>query len=265
MTDQNRTPDPQAAAPQTVVNVHMTNTNEAKASALASATAKAAPKEWVPPNPVRTGKSVILAYIYFLLAGYLGWHRFYLARPRGVWLFLFWGSLAVSASAEPLLLLAPASLLLLDGFSIPRWVRSYRPERALAATPRGTVRRPPTLRGLGWRKVEDAGEKPRTAQPPVVVSPADPAPASHHRRPKPKQELRTQLLHEAHRGDGKLTVTQAVMASGEDWDIVESCLRDMVQAGYVDVDNEPESGVIVYVFPELVGRPGPRDREAGRA
>ena len=29
----------------------------------------------------------------------------------------------------------------------------------------------------------------------------------------------------------------------------------MVSAGYVDVDNEPDSGVVVYVFPELVGRP----------
>lgn len=69
------------------------------------------------------------------------------------------------------------------------------------------------------------------------------------------KNLRTMLLHAAHRGDGRLTVTQAVMASGQDWDRVEGCLRGMVQAGYVDVDNEPNSGVIVYLFPELVGRP----------
>ena len=29
----------------------------------------------------------------------------------------------------------------------------------------------------------------------------------------------------------------------------------MVTAGHIDVDNEPDSGVIVYLFPELVGRP----------
>ena len=74
------------------------------------------------------------------------------------------------------------------------------------------------------------------------------------------QDLRTLLLHAAHRGDGRLTVTQAVMASGQDWDRVEGCLRGMVQAGYVDVDNEPNSGVIVYLFPELVGRPGVADQ-----
>lgn len=71
------------------------------------------------------------------------------------------------------------------------------------------------------------------------------------------QDTRTLLLQEAHRGDGKLTVTQGVLATGLDWDTVEGSLRDMVQAGYVDVDNEPHSGVIVYVFPELAGRPKP--------
>ena len=74
---------------------------------------------------------------------------------------------------------------------------------------------------------------------------------------KKAQDTRTLLLQEAHRGDGKLTVTQGVLATGLDWSHVEDCLRDMVQAGYVDVDNEPGSGVIVYVFPELVGRPKP--------
>lgn len=73
---------------------------------------------------------------------------------------------------------------------------------------------------------------------------------------KAREDLRTLLLQEAHRGDGKLTVTQGVMATRTDWERVEGCLRDMVQAGYVDVDNEPHSGVIVYVFPELAGRPG---------
>ena len=34
-----------------------------------------------------------------------------------------------------------------------------------------------------------------------------------------------------------------------------SGLRKMVKAGHIDVDNEPDSGVIVYLFPDLVGRP----------
>ena len=273
MSDQPQ-PDPQAAPqPQTVVNVNMANTNTAVAEATAVATAKAAPQEWVPPVPARTGKSILVAYLYFVLAGYLGWHRFYLGRPRAVWLFLFWVLLAVSAVAEPLLLLGPGALLVLDLFSIPRWVRRYESSDPSDATPQGTVRRPPVLRGLGWRKVEpqaaDGTVPPAVSAPPplIVQSPSPGAghtPQSDHREPPPvanparreaPTDLRTLLLREAHRGDGKLTVTQAVMATGEDWERVEGCLRDMVDAGYVDVDNEPHSGVIVYVFPELVGRP----------
>ena len=70
-----------------------------------------------------------------------------------------------------------------------------------------------------------------------------------------KESLRTRLLRAAHRGDGQLTVTQAVMETGESFAKVERGLRKMVTAGHIDVDNEPDSGVIVYLFPELVGRP----------
>ena len=34
---------------------------------------------------------------------------------------------------------------------------------------------------------------------------------------------------------------------------VEEVLGEMVAKGYVDVDNVPQSGVIVYRFPELTG------------
>ena len=90
------------------------------------------------------------------------------------------------------------------------------------------------------------GRSAAPAQPQITAAPPPPE--------KPK-DLRTLLLHAAHRGDGKLTVTQAVMETGMDWKPVEKCLRKMVRAGYVNVDNEPDSGVIVYVFPELVGCP----------
>ena len=254
--------------PHTVVNVTMTNTNEATAAAVASA--KAAPKEWVPPGQTRPGKSIVLAYLYFTLAGYLGWHRFYLGRPRGVWLVLFWVLLAAApGAADARVLLGPAALLCLDFFSIPRWVRRFNANSGLLPVGAATVRRAPLLRGLGWRKAPhpSAHAVPTPVPTPLVqASAAVPSqaqqsssprehslPAEHH---APSKDLRTLLLREAFRGDGKLTVTQAVMATGEDWERVEGCLRDMVQAGYVDIDNEPHSGVIVYVFPELVGRPG---------
>lgn len=47
------------------------------------------------------------------------------------------------------------------------------------------------------------------------------------------------------------------METGEKFENVKRHLRKMVRAGYIDMDNEPDSGVIVYLFPELVGRPAP--------
>ena len=65
-------------------------------------------------------------------------------------------------------------------------------------------------------------------------------------------------------GDGRLTVTQGVMVTGKSFDEVETCLHGMTRSGYADVDNGPSSGVVVYVFPELVGRPSPVKRERRR-
>lgn len=40
---------------------------------------------------------------------------------------------------------------------------------------------------------------------------------------------------------------------------VEKALHALVTAGHIDADNDPYSGVVLYLFPELVGRPGLRD------
>ena len=66
--------------------------------------------------------------------------------------------------------------------------------------------------------------------------------------PRTRQQ---QLLDAAAGEHGMLTVTQAAQATGLSFTEVETVLRDMVASGYVDVGNEPESGVVVYYFPEL--------------
>jgi hypothetical protein len=71
-----------------------------------------------------------------------------------------------------------------------------------------------------------------------------------HGRPTPEQ----MLLRAAMKEGGKLTVTQAAMITGFSFAEAEELLREMCRSGYVDVGNEPESGVIVYYFPELRGR-----------
>lgn len=71
------------------------------------------------------------------------------------------------------------------------------------------------------------------------------------RRAQPQRTPQQILLDAAMREGGKLTVTQAAMITGYSFQQAEDLLREMVASGYVDVGNEPESGVIVYYFPEL--------------
>jgi collagenase-like PrtC family protease len=67
----------------------------------------------------------------------------------------------------------------------------------------------------------------------------------------PKESLMVQLVKVAHAHGGRLTVTQSVMETGASFESVEQQLKAMVKAGYVDITNDPGSGVVVYEFHEL--------------
>jgi hypothetical protein len=67
---------------------------------------------------------------------------------------------------------------------------------------------------------------------------------------KPEQ-LRLELVRAAARTNGRLSVTQAVLATGADFKVVEDALQSMLKSGYISIDNDPDTGVIVYTFPEL--------------
>lgn len=75
--------------------------------------------------------------------------------------------------------------------------------------------------------------------------------------------LPQRLLQAAMENGGELTVTQGVMATGLTFEEIEKTLGTMADKGYVDVDNAPGSGVVVYRFPELAGRRA-LNRPAGR-
>lgn len=66
--------------------------------------------------------------------------------------------------------------------------------------------------------------------------------------------LRQQLLKAAMDNGGDLTVSQGVLTTGQSFEEVEKVLNGMADKGYVDVDNAPGTGVIVYRFPELLGK-----------
>lgn len=68
-------------------------------------------------------------------------------------------------------------------------------------------------------------------------------------------QLSSLLLYEAQERGGQLTVTQGVMATGESYEAVEACLQGMVDNNrYVDMENYPGSGVVVYVFAEMTAK-----------
>ncbi len=67
-----------------------------------------------------------------------------------------------------------------------------------------------------------------------------------------KDTLMVQLLRLAKLHEGQITVTQAVMETGQSFETIEAELTAMVKSGYADISNRPDSGVVIYEFPELM-------------
>ena len=67
----------------------------------------------------------------------------------------------------------------------------------------------------------------------------------------PEKPLKHQLLDAAIERAGELSVTEGVAATGASFEAVEKTLNELLETGYVDIDNRPDSGVIVYRFTEL--------------
>lgn len=67
---------------------------------------------------------------------------------------------------------------------------------------------------------------------------------------KPNQ-LTIQLVKAAAARGGKLSVTQGVLDTEAGFAEVETALKNLVRTGYVDLINDPETGVVMYEFHEL--------------
>lgn len=65
-------------------------------------------------------------------------------------------------------------------------------------------------------------------------------------------QITVELLKAACARGGKISVTQGVMLTGRSFADVEATLKDLVKTGYVDIGNDPESGVVMYEFKELI-------------
>ncbi|HEY9299452.1 MAG TPA: NINE protein [Phormidium sp.] len=76
-------------------------------------------------------------------------------------------------------------------------------------------------------------------------------PAVSQTLPLNRDQLMVKLVKTAAARGGKLSVTQAVMDTNMSFSEIEGALMQLVKAGYVRIDNDPITGVVVYDFVEL--------------
>jgi TM2 domain-containing membrane protein YozV len=70
-------------------------------------------------------------------------------------------------------------------------------------------------------------------------------------KPPTQDELMVKLALAAQQHGGKLSVTQAVLATGLGFSDVETLLKEMMRKGYVSIDNDHATGIVIYCFDEL--------------
>ena len=178
-------------------------------------------------------KSILVAYFLWLLGGpFLGLHKFYLGRPFMGLLYIFTcGGFFLGWIS--------------DFFTLPHQVQmanfllQHQPERPSSAMRRELEH----FKHLLYRQL--AGD-PSTATPAWRESLQE--------KVKPRfsdEELMLQLLRAAQKHGGRLSVTQGVIETGVLFGEVERVLQSMVKSNYVYMDNDPATGVIVYVFKEI--------------
>ena len=177
-------------------------------------------------------KSILVAYLFWLLGGPLGLYKFYLGRPFMGLLYIFTcGGFFLGWIS--------------DFFTLPHQVQmanfllQHQPERPSSAMRRELEH----FKHLLYRQL--AGD-PSTATPAWRESLQE--------KVKPRfsdEELMLQLLRAAQKHGGRLSVTQGVIETGVLFGEVERVLQSMVKSNYVYMDNDPATGVIMYVFKEI--------------
>lgn len=85
---------------------------------------------------------------------------------------------------------------------------------------------------------------PQTTPAEVVVS-------TPPQKPPTVDQWMIEFTRAAQRRNGHLSVTQAVLDTGCTFDEAEKVFKRMLKAGYVDIKNEPSTGVVIYEFPQL--------------
>jgi TM2 domain-containing membrane protein YozV len=177
-------------------------------------------------------KSLLLSYILWLLGGFFGLHKFYLGRPWMGLLYFFTGGLLCLG-------------WIVDFFTLPRQVRiaNLLSQNAQAGQNTDLRRELEMLK----RGLHGLLSSPSTSSPPVwretLKSVLTPRPTD--------DDVMLALLRAAQQHGGRLSVTAGVLATGLPFADVERVLKTMVSSGYVYMDNDPATGVVVYIFKEI--------------
>jgi hypothetical protein len=178
-------------------------------------------------------KSLLLAYALWLIGGIFGLHKFYLGRPLMglVYFFTFGGGFGIG--------------WLLDFFTLPRQVQvANLIEQHRAESLALTLRREFDNMKRQLNVLLSTDKRPRSPTTPPPFPTKEPLAVSD-------DALMLQLLRAAQKHGGRLSVTAGVIETGVAFADVERVLQHMLQSGYVYMDNDPATGVVVYVFKEI--------------
>jgi TM2 domain-containing membrane protein YozV len=177
-------------------------------------------------------KSLLLSYVLWFFGGFFGLHKFYLGRPFVGLLYFFTGGLFMLG-------------WIVDFFTLPRQVRvaNLLRQNETETLSSDLQREIETLkRGLhDW--LGSGTERAETAWRDTVKQLVKPRITD--------DDLMLALLKAAKSHAGRLSVTDGVMATGASFTEVERILQAMENTGYVYMDNDTATGVVVYVFKEL--------------
>ena len=178
-------------------------------------------------------KSLLLTYLLWGVGGLLGLHKFYLGRPLIGLLYFFTGGLFLVG-------------WIVDFFTLPRQVRIANLLRQ-NHSPGVSAELRQELETIKRRLHHLLDNNPETQLP--VVREA----LKQWLKPRvTDDELMLALLRAAQQHGGRLSVTAGVIDTGASFADVERLLKAMVNSGYVYMDNDPATGVIVYVFKEIL-------------
>jgi TM2 domain-containing membrane protein YozV len=93
---------------------------------------------------------------------------------------------------------------------------------------------------------------------PAVIAAAAAGGQVIRRLPRTTEEFQVALVQAAEANGGRLTVAEAVAATGRGFKEVDRQLKEMAISGYIEMDSD-ELGQTYYRFPGLAGREGTRD------